>query len=680
MEQRSLRLRWLVVWVLALVWMAVVLARLSYLQLFCYTEYFAKAQHQQQRVFEISPKRGSIYDRKGRELAISIPLDSVFADPSDIKDAAMVARLLSRVLDIPAEELETKIREARTPVRLAKKLSPETVQRIEDMNLKGVFFQKENRRVYPQHELLAHVLGYVDVDEKGIGGIEYTLDKQIRGRPGRMMVLADGKRRWYDRREAAADPGASVTLTIDQTIQFIAEKELARGMEETRAQTGTIVVQDPHTGELLAVANAPTFDPNDAGKYSDRVRMDRAVVAAYEPGSTFKMITFASAFENGVTNPGELVDCQMGSILVAGRLIHDHKPFGILNVREILEQSSDVGTIKIALRLGESRFYDTIRDFGIGQLTGIELPGENRGLLRPVENWSANSIGSIAIGQEVSVTPVQIISAASAIANGGTLYRPRIVREIQPDASSPARAQSASQQATDAKSAATVREMMEGVVLEGTGKPAKLDGYTAAGKSGTAQEIDAATGRYSPNQYVASFVGFAPVNEPVVTILVVFDSPVGQHFGGDVGGPVFKRVAEQVLAYMDAPHDVPMPSNLQTAKNLSRTPEQDSSNDINEARYQAAVAQKAPPETPAATVAFSEEDAVLVPDLAGRTVRGVTEECSRLGLVPSLIGSGVALEQSPEAGARVERGSSVTVRFGRAVAALTPASVQRNAN
>ena len=528
--------------------------------------------------------------------------------------------------------------------------------------------------------MLAHVLGYVDVDEKGIGGIEYTLDKQIRGRPGRMMVLADGKRRWYDRREAAADPGASVTLTIDQTIQFIAEKELARGMEETRAQTGTIVVQDPHTGELLAVANAPTFDPNDAGKYSDRVRMDRAVVAAYEPGSTFKMITFAGAFENGVTNPGELVDCQMGSILVAGRLIHDHKPFGILNVREILEQSSDVGTIKIALRLGESRFYDTIRDFGIGQLTGIELPGENRGLLRPVENWSANSIGSIAIGQEVSVTPVQIISAASAIANGGTLYRPRIVREIQPDASSPARAQSASQQATDAKSAATVREMMEGVVLEGTGKPAKLDGYTAAGKSGTAQEIDAATGRYSPNQYVASFVGFAPVNEPVVTILVVFDSPVGQHFGGDVGGPVFKRVAEQVLAYMDAPHDVPMPSNLQTAKNLSRTPEQDSSNDINEARYQAAVAQKAPPETPAATVAFSEEDAVLVPDLAGRTVRGVTEECSRLGLVPSLIGSGVALEQSPEAGARVERGSSVTVRFGRAVAALTPASVQRNAN
>ncbi len=680
MEQRSLRLRWLVVWVLALVWMAVVLARLSYLQLFCYTEYFAKAQHQQQRVFEISPKRGSIYDRKGRELAISIPMDSVFADPTDIKDAAMVARLLARVLDVPAEELETKIREARTPVRLAKKLSPETVQRIDDMNLKGVFFQKENRRVYPQHELLAHVLGYVDVDEKGIGGIEHELDKQIRGRPGRMMVMADGKRRWYDRHEAAADPGASVTLTIDQTIQYIAEKELARGMEETRAQYGTVVVQDPHTGELLAVANAPTFDPNDAGKYSDQVRMDRAVTAAYEPGSTFKVMTMTSAIENHVTNPNVLVDCQMGSILVAGRLIHDWHPFGVLSVRDVLALSSDVGSIKIALNVGAPRFYDTMRRFGIGQLTGIELPGENRGLLRPLENWTASSIGSVAIGQEVSVTPVQIISAISAIANGGTLYRPHIVQEIRGDAPVTLPVRAEPQQVTDAETAATVRGMMETVVLRGTGTPAQLNGYTAAGKSGTAQKIDTNTGRYSPNQYIASFVGFAPVNEPAVTILVVLDSPQGAHHGGEVGGPVFKRIAEQVLAYMDEPHDVPMPSNLETAKNLSRTPEPDSSNEINEARYQAAVAKKPQPETSTATLAFGEEDQVLVPDLAGQTVRGVTEECSRLGLVPSLIGSGVALEQSPEAGARVERGSSVTVRFGRAVAALTPASVQRNAN
>ena len=667
MEQRSPRLRWLVVWGLAVVWMGAVLGRLSYLQLFCYGEYFARAQRQQQRSFEISPKRGSILDRKGRELAVSLPIDSLFADPAELSDAAMMARLLSRVLDVPAEELETKIREARTPVRLAKKLSPEIVERIDNMNLRGVFFQKENRRVYPQRELAAHLLGYVDVDEKGLGGIEYSLDKQIRGKPGRMFVMADGRRHWYDRREAAADPGASVVLSLDETIQYIAEKELARAIEETHAKNGVVVIQDPNSGELLAVANSPTFDPNNAGAYPDEARMDRAVSAAYEPGSTFKLLTLTGALENGVTNPAELIDCQMGAILVAGRLIHDHKPFGILSVRDVLTQSSDVGAIKIALRLGGPKFYTTIRDFDIGQLTGIELPGENRGLMRPIENWSANSIGSLAMGQEVSVTPVQIVSAVSAIANGGLLYRPRVVREIRGDAPAALRAHPPPTQATDALTAATVREMMEAVILEGTGKPAKLEGYTAAGKSGTAQEIDPATGRYSHRQYVASFVGFAPVNEPAVTILVVLDSPVGRIYGGDVGGPVFKRIAEQVLAYLDVPHDVPAPSNLETAKNRGRNKQSPGDPDANEARFAAAVKSSQPVLVAAPTVAFADEEAVAVPDLSGLTVRGVTEECSRIGLEPSLIGSGVALEQSPEAGTQVLRGSRVTVRFGRAI-------------
>ena len=238
MEQRNPRLRWLVVWVLAVVWILAVLARLSYLQLFSYSEYLAKAQHQQQRIFEISPMRGTIYDRKGRELAVSIPMDSVLGDPAVITDVIMVAGILSPAIDTPAEEIETKIREALTPVRLAKKLSPDIVQRIGDMNLRGVFFQKENRRVYPQHDLAAQVLGYVDVDEKGIGGIEYSLDQQIRGRPGKIMVMADGRRRWYDRRESAADPGAAVDLTIDETIQYIAEKELARAVQDaTKARS-----------------------------------------------------------------------------------------------------------------------------------------------------------------------------------------------------------------------------------------------------------------------------------------------------------------------------------------------------------------------------------------------------------------------------------------------------------
>ena len=568
MEQRNPRLRWLIVWGVAAIWMGAVLARLGYLQLFCYSDYFAKAQHQQQRTFEISPMRGDIYDRKGRQLATSIAMDSVFADPAEVKEPDMVARLLSRVLGVPAEDLEAKIRDSSKPVRLAKKLSPEIVERIDEMNLKGVFFQKENRRVYPQHEFLSHVLGWVDVDEKGMGGIEQELDKLIRGRPGRVMVMADGKRQFYDRNEASADPGASVVLTIDQSIQFIAEKELAIAMAETHSKSGTVVVQDPSNGALLAVANWPTFDPNDPGKFPVEKRQDLAIAAAYEPGSTFKTITMTSAIENHVTNPDVMVDCQMGSILVAGRLIHDWHPFGVLSVRDVLAHSSDVGTIKVALNLGAPRFYETMRKFGIGQPTGIELPGENHGKLRTLDNWTASSIGSVAIGQEVSVTPVQIISAISAIANGGTLYRSHVVQEIRGSGSAdlPLPKRPEPTEVTDAKTAATVREMMENVILKGTGTPARLNGYTAAGKSGTAQKIDTNTGRYSPNQYVASFVGFAPVNEPAITILVVLDSPEGAHHGGEVGGPVFKRVAEQVLAYLDVPHDVPVESDSEFAK------------------------------------------------------------------------------------------------------------------
>ncbi len=668
MEQRNPRLRWLIVCALAIVWIGVILGRLAYLQLFSYSEYFAKAQRQQQRIFEISPMRGTIYDRKGRELAVSLPMDSVFADPAEISDVGMVARLLSGALNVPAEDLEAKIDEARTPVRLARKLSPETVQRISDMNLKGVFFQKENRRVYPQRELAASVLGFVDVDEKGIGGIEYSLDQEIRGRPGRMMVMADGRRNWYDRREAEADPGASVTLTIDETIQYIAEKELAQAIEETHAKAGTVVVQDPNSGELLAVANWPTFDPNEAGKYLDLDRADRAVVSAYEPGSTFKVITLTGAIENGVTNPDELVDCQEGQILVAGRLIHDWKKFGVLSVREVLEHSSDVGAIKIALRLGAPRFYDAIRAFGIGQPTGIELPGENRGLLRPLENWSASSIGSLAMGQEVSVTPIQIISAISAVANGGTLYAPHVVREIPGGDPAGMRALPPPRAATDSRTAATVREMMEGVVLEGTGKKARLDGYTAAGKSGTAQKIDPATGRYSATQYNASFVGFAPVNDPAITILVVLDSPEGQHHGGEVGGPVFERIAEPVLAYLGVPHDVPASSDVETAQN-SRGPARAGAHpggdwDSGHERFADAVAQATKSDASAPTIAFGDQS-VLVPSLAGESVRGVTEECSKIGLAPTLIGSGVAVEQFPEAGVQVLRGSQIAVRFGR---------------
>jgi cell division protein FtsI/penicillin-binding protein 2 len=682
MEQRNPRLRWLVVWVLAMVWMAAVFVRLSYLQLFRYSEYLAKAERQQERIFEISPMRGTIYDRKGRELAVSLPMDSVFGEPAEITDVDMVAHLLSRVLNVPADSLETRIRGAHTPVRLARKLSPETVQRIADMNLRGVFFQKENRRVYPQRDLAASVVGYVDVDEKGMGGIEYSLDKDIRGRPGRMMVMADGHRRWYDRRESAADPGDSVTLTIDETIQYIAEKELARAIQESHAKHGTVVVQNPNNGNLLAVANWPTFDPNDPGAYPAEARMDRAVTAAYEPGSIFKPLTMTAAIENGVVTPNELIDCQMGKILVAGRIVHDWKPFGVLTVRQVLANSSEVGTIKVALRLGAPKFYDVIRAFGIGQLTGIELPGESPGLFRPLDDWSGSSIASIATGQEVGVTAIQIISAISAIANGGILYHPRIVREIR-GAHGDVELHNgyAPRRVTDERTAAEVREMMEDVMMEGTGEHVQLDGYTAGGKTGTAQKIDPATGRYSRTNYIASFVGFAPVNDPAVTILVSLDSPQGQHHGAEVGGPVFKRVAQQVLAYLDVPHDVPIPSDVETASN-SRPAKPARPTDAAQSaamRFQAVVAGSQQAGDAAPTAAFGDSSGVVLPNFAGQTIRSVMQACSRLGLVPSLIGDGIAIQQYPDAGSQVPHGSRVTVLLGQP-GGFVPTSVRRDLN
>ncbi|MGH9723553.1 MAG: penicillin-binding transpeptidase domain-containing protein, partial [Candidatus Acidiferrales bacterium] len=332
----------------------------------------------------------------------------------------------------------------------------------------------------------------------------------------------------------------------------------------------------------------------------------------------------------------------------------------------------------IALRLGAPRFYDVIRDFGFGQLTGIVLPGENRGLFRPLREWTPSSIGSIAIGQEVSATPVQIVSAVSAIANGGTLYPPRVVHEIDGDHPITLGRRNEPRQVTDGKTAATVRGMMESVILDGTGRKfAQLNGYTAAGKSGTAQLIDPATGRYAPGQFNASFVGFAPVNDPVVTILVVLDTPVGIHEGGPTAGPVFKRIAEQVLAYLDVPHDVPQPSDVETARNSRVEPRARPQADPTEAKFEAAVRKmKSAAAASSQTVAFGVAEAVVVPNLINQSVRGVTQICTQLGLAPSLIGDGIALEQSPEAGTRVLRGSRVMVRFGRPGEATTESSTE----
>ena len=679
MAQSSSRLRLGVVFAFVLLWTFAVVARLGYLQLYRYRDYLERANRQQERIIEMSPMRGPIYDRNGRELAMSIPVDSCFADPQEISDPDMVAHLLSHVLGTPADEIEQKLAQGRSFVWIARKITPEQAARIQALNLRGIYFQKENKRFYPEHTLAAAVLGYVDVDEHGLGGVEYSLDKEIRGKPGRMLVLADARRQWLDRSETQADRGDTVVLTIDQTIQYIAEKALADGIERTHAKGGSVVVQDPNTGQLLAVANWPTFDPNDAHSYPAADFVDRAVSSAYEPGSIFKTILLSSAFQEGVAQPEQLVDCQMGQIVLAGKVIHDHARFGVISVAEILEHSSDVGSIKVALRLGAPKYYQYIRSFGFGQLTGIDLPGENHGLLRPLNEWTATSIGYIAIGQEVSVTPMQMISAESAIANGGLLRKPQIVEKVLRGGQTVMQPSAEPRRVIDETTAATMRQVMQQVILVGTGKGfAQPLGYTAGGKTGTAQKIDPATGRYSRTDYNASFIGYAPINSPAITVLVNLDSPRGgSHEGNATAGPVFKQVIEQTLAYLNVPHDMPEIPSLKEASlkkpkrrmDLEFTPERKQ-----KAARAATDEAKLVTVPESTTVAIAEGQAVTVPTLTGKSVRAVIEACSRLGLAPVLVGNGIAVEQNPDAGTKVLPGAKVIIRFGTGEATTSPGS------
>ena len=672
--------RLLIIACVALLWMTAVFGRLGYLQLFRHSEYMARAQRQQQRVIEITPKRGAIYDRNMHPLAMSIPVDSAFAVPSEIGDQQLAARLLSGVLGIPREALEARLQSSRSFVWISRKLPPDKKEAVEALNLKGVYFQKENQRFYPKRDLAAHVLGFVDLDEKGLAGIEYELDGQIRGKSEKIIVMADAHQRWFDGGAAQRERGANVILTLDEKIQYIAERELAAAIARTHALAGTVMVMNPNTGEILALVNWPKFNPNVANEAPAEARMNRAVTALYEPGSTFKLITLAAAFDQGITRPGEVFDCENGAVYVAGHRIRDHKPFGLLSVADILAQSSDVGAIKIALRLGAPKFYEYIRAFGFGQPTGVDMPGESKGLLRRLENWSAVSIGSISMGQEVGVTPIQLLSAVSAIANGGMLYNPHVIAELRRgDQVLPVegpQAPSEQRKVIRPETAATLRRLMEGVVLNGTGKLARLDGWTAAGKTGSAQKIDPATGRYSRTQLIASFTGFAPISNPAVAILVSLDSPVGQREGGQVAAPVFKRIAEQVLSYLDVPRDVPIgPRLVQAAYKNREVSDSSTLEDFTPADFLGLPDQ--PPmestasnpkggksQTPSVTVAVDEGGDIPVPDLSGKTMREVTTICLRLGLEPVLIGSSLATNQAPAAGAKVRRGAKITVQFG----------------
>ncbi len=535
---------------------------------------------QQQRTFEVAPRRGVLYDRSLHELAMTVLVDSVYGVPTEIQDKAATARALAKVVHTDptdgftsAQGIAARFGASRNFAWVARKLDPATVARVKALNLKGVYFQKEFKRYYPNNDLAAQVLGYVGTDDNGLGGMERRYDAGLHGTPGHMLTALDAKRHVLGSEEREPDPGESLVLSIDENIQFMAEHALDHAMAKFKALNGTVVIQDPHSGQILALAIRPTFDPNDFRHATTSLLRNHAVSDVYEPGSTFKLVTYSAALDEKLTRPQELIDCQGGAITLHGRTIHDaHMGTGVITVEKALWESSDVAAVKLALRLGSDNFYKYMKAYGFGARTGVELPAETRGLLRPPARWGATSIGSLAIGQEVAVTPVQLVTMVSAIANGGTYLPPHILLEhadekanqkliansFHPEQELPNPLPEGAHRVIAEMTAAEMRKMMEGIVTEGTGKPAALNGYTAAGKTGTAQKIDVATHKYSKTKYVASFAGFAPVNNPAISVAVIIDSPVGAHYGTQVSAPVFAEVAQQVLEYLGVPHDEPL--------------------------------------------------------------------------------------------------------------------------
>jgi cell division protein FtsI (penicillin-binding protein 3) len=670
-----------------LLWMAGLVARLYYLQIIDYGELLARAQRQQQHVIEVAPRRGEIFDRQMNPLAMSLAVDSVFAVPSEIPRPHMVADLLAPLLGQDANDLLGRFTNSHSFCWVKRKVTPEEANRVRDLNLQGIYFQRETKRFYPKGELAAHIVGYVGLDDKGLGGLEYGMDSVIRGRPGRLLLATDARRRSFQSTELAGKPGKNLVLTLDEKIQYVVEKALAEAVEQWKAAGGVAIVQNPNTGEILAMASQPTYDPNNFAKSPPEALEDRGRAWVYEPGSTFKLVTVSAALEEKLAGPDEIINCQQGSIVLAGHTIHDHKSFADLTLTDVVVKSSDVGAIKLGLRLGEQRLYKYIRSFGFGDKSGVELPGEERGLLKSPDNWSGISIGEISMGQEVGVTPIQLVTAYSAIANGGVLFEPRIVHDLFLGQVHEAMPPVPGHRVVSERTANLMRQILTEVVERGTGKSAQLAGYKSAGKTGTAQEIDP-SGAYSKSHYVASFVGFAPVGKPAVTILVAIDSPVGAIYGAEVAAPVFKSIAEQTLGYLDVPQDAPsqwpqvtssLPAGIPGQKlgdpagrlpkgsmhlKAAASPVQPASFSRMEQTQISTDREQEAARMPA-TVVVNNGPLVTVPDFSGLAARTIAQECQKLGLELSLLGSGLAVEQSSPAHAQVPLGTRLAVRLSR---------------
>jgi cell division protein FtsI (penicillin-binding protein 3) len=747
------RSRFWIVCLFFLLWTCAIAGRLFWIQIVRHQDFVERAEKQQQRTFEVAPRRGILYDRNMHELAMTVLADSIYSDPSEIADKQAAARTLAALVHTdPADNLTTeneiasRLAAGRNFAWVARRVTPQVAAAVKSLNMKGIYFQKEFQRFYPDNEIAAQVLGYVGIDDNGLGGLEQKFDSGLHGNPGIMYTAMDARRKVLGSSERDPAPGRNMVLTIDENIQFMAEQALDRAMQKTQAINGTVVVQDVHTGQILALAIRPTFNPNQFRHTTPALLRDHAVSDVYEPGSTFKLVTYSAAMDAKVAAPDDMIDCQGGKITIFGRTIHDNQGehMGVVPLHKALEESSDVAAVKLAMKLGPERFNQYIRDFGFGARSNIELPGETRGLLRPVNRWQPSSIGSLAIGQEVAVTPLQLVTMVSTIANGGMYLPPHVIMPDQANSSDDSN-QKAAQQADDPSqpvqaaelhstvlpadlpnplpdgshrvistvAAAEMRKMMEGVVLFGTGKPAQLNGYSSGGKTGTAQKIDPATHTYSKTMHIASFAGFAPVNNPVIAVAVVMDSPKGDYYGTAVSAPIFADVAQQVLEYLGVPHDIDLQPSKAPSKKEAPIKEDEASADAGDINTLYAAANDLPsddplreapapasatmshpagvstnspvamspgnssadtqpaaqPRTSSAqttnTVVIADASRLRVPSLIGLPVRQVIEQAGIAGFEVEITGNGTAREQAPASGAMIPTGTKIVVRCER---------------
>jgi len=665
---------------LIVLWMVGISARLVYLQVSRHDKLVERARQQQQDEVDTLPQRGSLLDCQGRELARSVDTVSLFVAPDEISDYGSLECLvqtLSESLSLNHKHLLEEIQQAKAASRrflwVARRVEADQANNLVALNLPGLHFRDEPKRYYPNGSLAAHVLGYVGIDGIGLGGVERTYNEKISGESGKLFLEKDSGGRVYESLEIPAKPGQTLVLTIDQSIQYKTEQALSAAVEQSRAKSGTAIVLDPRTGEILALANAPTFDPNNVGTTKAEARRNWALENIYEPGSTFKIVAFSAAIEKGLVKPSDKIDCQMGSITVAGRLVHDHHAFGSLTIAEALAKSSNVAAIKLGIRVGDPSMYEYITRFGFGSKTGVELPGETAGILRQVNRWQPSSIGSIAIGQEVGVTPLQMVAAFGALANNGLRVAPHLVREIRTsNGETLYRARPDERRVISEETAIALRGMLEGVTLKGTAKKAQLDGYSAAGKTGTAQKIDPKTRGYSKTKHVASFVGFAPVGNPAAVIIVVIDEPAGSYHGGDVAAPVFRAIAEQVLPELGTMPDTQLKASPELIAQAG--PKTKVSDKADAAQRQVDDARKATLPTVAPNgdgsgeivYAAATNKSILMPDLRGRSVRDVARACAQLGLQVEARGEGRVTRQNPAPGSEIESGRVVYFEFGRA--------------